>query len=922
MFDSESPDPFVIGRFVSLHGALQASSGEDQLAQAVCHGLLQIPGIEACAFCAAGTVIASSSPERTHDLVARLCQEERQEEGCQGRCRSLRMHRMARVSIATQRHGYGGLLIRISDEEQYALYAPHVDIAAHVVALRMETEKQAAELREQSGRLLQLVRARTLELEDSKARLELVVKGGDLGAWDWNVVSGGVSYSERCAGILGYTLNEIEPNVRSWERLVHPEDRPGMSEALSAHLDGKTDFYQSEHRCRHASGKWVWILDRGRVVERDPTGKPLRVCGTHLDITERKEADHALQLSEERLRLTLDAGAMGTWDVNLETQEVSWSEAHQRLFGLAPGQFGGTVEGFWRCVHPGDLPDMKAEAQRCRENRLPFRHEFRVPWPDGSVHWMSARGTYSYDPEGKPVRLLGVAWDVTERRRAEAERRRLTAAIEHAGESFVIIARAGLIEYVNPAFERTSGYSSQEVIGKPWSVLQSDKTNDAFRAAVWAVLSAGKTWSGRSAVTRKDGTAISVECTVSPVMGQGGEIEYMVAVYRDITGQLRMEEELLQAQKIESIGRLAAGVAHDFNNMLTPILGYADILMAGMHPADVRYSQLLEIKKAAECSRDLTRQLVAFSRKQMLQVKAVDLRDVVRGVGQLLRRTVRRNIALKTTLSVSPCPVAVDVGQVEQVLMNLAVNAQDAMPDGGELAIDVAPVEVDAAFCAAHHGAKPGRYAALIVSDTGCGMDAETRQHAFEPFFSTKNDQGTGLGLSSVYGVVKQHHGSIWIDSEPGHGARFRIYFPVADQQAAQPEGPAPSRQAYRGTETILLVEDNEMVRNVTQNLLQMQGYKVLSFAGGREALSAVEQSGAPVHLLLADVVMPDIGGRDLWAQLSRKNPKLRVLFTSGYGDGSTEHHGAVEAGADFIPKPFSAGGLAAKIREVLDRER
>jgi PAS domain S-box-containing protein len=901
---------------------LQASTGDEQLAQEVCRGLLHIPGIEDCALCAAGTVVASSSPERTRDLAARLCQQERQEEGCQGGCRSLRMHRMARVAMATQRQGYGGILIRISDEEQYALYAPHVDLVANLVALRIETGKQAAELGEQSGRLIQLVRARTFELEDSTARLELSVKGGDLGAWDWNVASGGILYSERCAGILGYTLNEIEPNVRSWERLVHPEDLPRQSAAIRAHLDGKTDFYQSEHRCRHASGKWIWILDRGQVVERDPTGKPLRMCGTHLDITERKEAEHALQLSEERLRLTLDAGAMGTWDVNLATREVKWSEAHQRLFGLEPGQFSGTLEGFWQSVHPDDLAGVKVEAGRCRENRLPFHHEFRVIWPDGSLHWMCARGTYSYDPDGKPVRLLGVAWDVTERRRAEAERRRLTTAIEHAGESFVIIDRGGLIVYVNPAFERTSGYPSQEVMGKRWSVLQSDKMDQAFLDGVWATLSAGKTWSGRTTVTRKDATPIAVECTVSSVMGQGSEPEYMVAVYRDITGQLRMEEELLQAQKIESIGRLAAGVAHDFNNMLTPILGYTDILLAGMHPADARYGQLIEIKRAAECSRDLTRQLVAFSRKQVLQVKAVDLRDVVSGIEQLLRRTVRKNIALKTTLSASPCPVTVDVGQVEQVLMNLAVNAQDAMPDGGELSIDVAPAEIDATFCAAHHGATPGRYAALIVSDTGSGMDSETRQHAFEPFFSTKNDQGTGLGLSSVYGVVKQHAGSIWIDSEPGHGARFSIYLPAAPTQAAQPESPVPSRQAYRGTETILLVEDNEMVRNVTQNLLQMQGYKVLCFAGGLEALSAVEEGGAAIDLLLADVVMPEIGGRDLCARLRRNRPNLRVLFTSGCGDVSAECQGTIEAGTDFIQKPFSAGGLAAKLREVLDRAR
>jgi PAS domain S-box-containing protein len=921
MVDGGTPDPFVLRRILTLQSALQAFTGEEQLAQAVCRGLLRVPGIQDCALCLSGTMIASTAPERTFDLPARLCKEERGEEGCTGSCHSRRVDRMARLAVATQRRGYGGLLIRISDEDEYSIYQPYLDNTAGLAALCIETAKQAAELSEQSVSLSHQVRARTVELEESTARLELAVQGGDLGTWDWNIASGELSYSERCAGMLGYALKEIQPTVRSWDRLVHPDDLPRMSEAIQAHLDGKTAFYQSEHRRRHASGKWVWILDRGKVVEHDGSGRPLRMCGTHLDIAERKEAEQALQLSEERLRLTLDAGAMGTWSVDLETGEATWSESHWKLFGVGPGQFDGTKEGFNRCVHPEDLPGLVAESGRCRTNRLPFQHEFRVIWPDGSVHWISARGTYFYSPDGKPTRLLGVAWDVTERRKGEAERLRLTAAIEHAGESFIIIARNGPIVYVNPAFERTAGYSSQEVVGQRWDLLKSEKMDQAFRDTVWATLRAGKTWSGRSDVKRKDGTPITIECTVSPVLGRNGDIEYMVAVYRDITDQLRMEEDLRQAQKIESIGRLAAGIAHDFNNMLTPILGYAEILLAGMHPADARYGQLLEVKKAAECSRDLTRQLVAFSRKQVLQVKAVDLRDVVSGIEQLLKRTVRKNVTLKTCLAAAPCPVMVDVGQVEQVLMNLAVNAQDAMRDGGEITIDVAPAELDAAFCSAHHGAKPGRYGALIVSDTGCGMDEETRRQAFEPFFSTKRDQGTGLGLATVYGVVKQHAGSIWIDSEPGKGTRFSIYLPAAPAEPERQPGQASSRQAYRGTETILLVEDNDMVRKLTQSLLQMQGYTVVSVASGVQALSAADEGGAAVDLLLADVVMPDMSGQELCEKLRAKRPKLKVLFMSGYSDDAIEHHGVLEPGSEFIQKPFSVGGLAAKVREVLDRE-
>jgi two-component system, cell cycle sensor histidine kinase and response regulator CckA len=918
MLDGVTPDPFVLGRILTLQSALQASAGEAHLAQTVCRGLLRIPGIVDCAFCLGGNVIASTAPERTHDLPALLCKGELNEDGCQGGCRSWRTERLARVAMSTQRRGYGGLLIRVADEDEYSLYEPYVDNTASLIALHIETGKQAAELREQSASLSNQVLTRTVELERSKARLELTVQGGDLGAWDWDVVSGEISYSERCASMLGYKLNEIEPTVRSWERLVHPDDLPAMTEAIRAHLDGKVPLYQGEHRRRHASGKWVWILDRGQVVERDVAGRPLRMCGTHVDVTQRKEADQALHLSEERLRCALEAGGMRTWERNLETGE-KWSQGHANLFG--PGQFDGTQDGFMRAVHPEDLPGLLAESARCAANRLPYKHEYRVVWPDGSVHWMSARGTFSYNSAGKPVRLLGVTWDITEQRQAEAERLRLTAAIEHAGESFVMLTSDGRIVYVNPAFEQTSGYSPQEAIGQRWELLKAGKMDDSLVQAIQESLLAGRTWSGRTSVRRKDGTPMAIECTVSPVAGSDGKLEYMLAVYRDITEQLRIEEGLLQTQRIESIGRLAAGIAHDFNNMLTPILGYTELLMAAMPPADPRYAHLVEVKKAAECSRDLARQLVSLSRKQALNVKPVDLRDVVGGMEQLVRRTLRNNIALKTVFSGRACPVAVDVGQVEQVLMNLAVNAQDAMPGGGKLAIDVAPVELDAAFCTAHPGVRPGRYAALLVSDTGCGMDEETRQRAFEPFFSTKRDHGTGLGLATVYSVVKQHAGSVWIDSEPGKGARFSIYFPEARPQQETEAGQSPVRQAYRGTETILLVEDNEMVRKLTRSLLQMHGYKVLAVTNGAEALRAARESAVAVDLLLADVVMRDMSARDLAAKLRAEAPGLKVLIMSGYSEGAVEHQGVLEAGAEFIQKPFSIGGLAAKLREALDRQ-
>jgi two-component system cell cycle sensor histidine kinase/response regulator CckA len=919
MLDSGVPDPFVLGRILALQGALHEAAGEEQLGQTACRGLLRVPGVGDCAVCVDGKV-ASSTGELSSDLRALFCGDSLEPE-CRGNCHSLRSGGLARVALATRRGGYGAMLIRVSDEEQYSLYEPYVDNTARLLGLHIELQRQAAELLGQSANLARQVRARTLELEDSQAQLELAVEGGELGTWDWNVYTGAISYNQRWAGMLGYALPEIETTVGAWERLIHIDDLPGVKQAIRAHLDGKTPFYQSEHRLRHRSGEWVWVLDRGKVVEHDEVGRPSRMCGTHLDITDRKAAEQALQWSERRLRLALEAGAMGTWEWNLETDEATWSEEHYRLFGLEPGQFGGTRDAFMRCVLPADLPGLLAEADRCRQARLPFQHECRVVRPDGSERWISARGTFTYDSSGKATRLLGVVWDVTERRRAEAERLRQTAAIEQAAESFVIVDRNGFVEYVNPSFERLFGVSRREVVGQPWDVLKGHRPSDEERyAAVRAVITTGKTWSGRVVLAARDGTPITVDCSVSPVLGNDGELEHIVLIHRDITAQVQMEEQLRQAQKIESIGRLAAGVAHDFNNMLTPILGYTEMLLAGMHPVDVRYAQLLEIKKAAECSRDLTRQLVAFSRKQVLQMRAVDLRAIVSGIEQLLRRTLRKNVALRTRLSPAACPVTADVGQIEQVLMNLAVNAQDAMPEGGELLVEVSPAELDAAFCAAHHGAKPGRYGALIVSDTGHGMDEETRQHAFEPFFSTKSDQGTGLGLATVYGVVKQHAGSIWIESGPGKGARFSIYLPEASAKPEATSEQSAERRVGPGTETILVVEDNDMVRRLTQSLLQMQGYKVLAASNGQEALSAAEAGAAPIDLLLADVVMPDMNGPDLAVKLREKRPTLKVLFMSGYSDNAVEQHGVLEVDTDFIQKPFSVGGLAAKLREVLDR--
>ncbi len=384
----------------------------------------------------------------------------------------------------------------------------------------------------------------------------------------------------------------------------------------------------------------------------------------------------------------------------------------------------------------------------------------------------------------------------------------------------------------------------------------------------------------------------------------------------------RLEEQFHQSQKLESIGRLAGGVAHDLNNLLSPILGYSEMLLADAVGRDPRRDSLTAIVTAGKRARDLVRQLLAFGRKQTLKVEPVDLNGLLKHFHRLLRRTIREDIVIHMDLDRTLPPIQGDAGQLEQVVMNLAVNAQDAMPDGGELTIETSAAVLDEAYAAHHEGVTPGPYVMLAVSDTGCGMDAETREHIFEPFFTTKEKhKGTGLGLATIYGIVKQHAGHIWIYSEPGAGSTFKVYLPMAGGKVfAEAEAPKPIPATDPdGTETILVVEDNQQVRELTITILQREGYRVLSAHSGESALIELNRHEGPVHLLLTDVVMPDMNGRELFDKISSTHPHMKVLYMSGYTDNVIAHSGVLDADIGFIQKPFTVTGLAAKVREVLD---
>ena len=562
--------------------------------------------------------------------------------------------------------------------------------------------------------------------------------------------------------------------------------------------------------------------------------------------------------------------------------------------------------------------------------RVPFIPEFmRRLVTEKSLRWESVHLTKDgrripvenesrrFDLDGVPTIISSVR-DIRKRKDAEEERLRLVTAIEQTGESIVVTDLDGNVQYCNPAFERITGYRKSEVLGQSTRVLKSGKHPPEFYAELWKTISSGEVWYGHLTNRKKDGTLFEEDATISAIRDAVGRISGYVAVKRDVTERLQLERQLAQAQKLESIGRLAGGVAHDFNNLLTVINGYGDFVLSSLQPEDPIYAHVQEIRKAGERAAALTQQLLAFSRKQTVEYKPLSLNAIVRDAEMMLDRLIGEDIQLVSDLDPLVGLVRAESNQMHQVVMNLVVNARDAMPDGGRLEINTTHVEFDA-HEAAVHDVTPGPYICLSVADTGHGMDEETMRNVFEPFFTTKElGTGTGLGLSTVYGIVRQNGGWIDVSSEVGRGSCFKIYLPRIEGGEAVPDDDPPSGPAGVATETLLLVEDQEEVRNFTKTVLKMLGYHVLEAADGDEALGVAEAYKGTIHLLLTDVILPGMNGKELAEHLRAVRHNLKVLFTSGYTADVIAVRGGLRQGTAYLPKPFTADALAEKIRAVM----
>ncbi|MCA1960813.1 MAG: PAS domain S-box protein [Desulfomonile sp.] len=1004
-------------------------------------------------------------------------------------------------------------------------------------------------------------------LRKSEERLELALLGADLGLWDIHVPSGQVIANQRVLDILGYARDEVEPTVRYWMTLIHPEDRTRAIEKANAHIHGRADYYEDEYRIKTKSGEWKWILSRGKVVERDADYKPLRMTGTWLDVTGRKNAERTLMENEARFRalfenmtngvaiyaakadgedfVFLDMNKAGevitgrpksqvvgrrvtevfpgikemglldlfrtTWRTGERSHQTMTEYRDQKIhiwvenfvYKLPSGEivavfsdetermqalkalqgseekyrlvvenakegiiiaqdgmhrfvnprivelFGYSEEEllsrpFLNFIHPDDREGMRERhAKRLRGETIPQRYAFRIVTKNGEVKWVEIesvlvswegrpaalvfmteiterlrmeqalkeseewyRGlveesfdgifvqkgteivfansrlckmlgynagelegqdhTVVYHPDYRKItreralaRMRGEevisqyevklqrkngssfdgeisakaitvkggpgvhVWvrDISQRKRSEEVQRRLATAVEQAAEAIVVTDTEGIIQYVNPACEKITGYTREEAVGQNPRILKSGQHDRMFYKNMWDTIKRGEVWTGRFINKRKDGSLYQEDATISPVRDSAGNLVNFVAVKRDITEHLELSRQLLQAQKMEAVGTLAGGIAHDFNNLLQVVLGYSELLLTDRRMDPHFIDDLARINRAARTGSDLVRQLLAFSRKSETNPRPLNLNHRIEQVRKLLERTLPKMVEIEVLLKRDLSPIHADPTQVEQILMDLAINARDAMPDGGKLVIETDEVTLDEEYCRTHLGPKPGRFVVLQVSDTGKGMDAETLEHIFEPFYTTKGPgEGTGLGLAMVYGIVQQHEGFIRCYSEPGKGTSFKLYWPavVSDKDSLEKTALPPFRG---GTETILLADDEEFVRDLGIRILEKAGYTVLTASNGKGAVERYIAHRGEIALVILDLIMPEMGGRQCLDQLLSLDPEVKVVVAGGYSaSGPTKE--VLEAGAKgFVDKPYGMRQLLDTVRSVLDGE-
>jgi len=608
--------------------------------------------------------------------------------------------------------------------------------------------------------------------------------------------------------------------------------------------------------------------------------------------------------------------------VDMEGKRIYNSLSYQKALGYSPEELQASSS--FEQIHPDDRERVKESTEDARRSGIGKTLEYRLRHKNGT--WLVLESTSSVirNTKGEPEKLVIVNRDVTERKRAEEALRRSEAGfrsvVEDAPYGIYRASTTGKFLQVNPALRKMLGYeAAEDLLGKDLASEIFRHTGDyqrliEFLTRTDEIKDVEVDWK------RQDGTPITVRCSGRRVNDENGAPAYLEVFAEDVTEKRVLERQLRMAQKMEAIGRLSGGIAHDFNNLLGVIIGYSRVLRKALANNAALCEHAVEIEKAGQRAASLTKQLLAFSRQQVLTPAVLNLNTLASDMEKMLPRLLGEDVEVSLTLDPDLGNVKADQSQIEQVIMNLAVNARDAMPQGGKLLIETTNVDVDEDYARRHHPQKPGAYVLLTVADTGMGMDAETQSRIFEPFFTTKElGKGTGLGLSTVYGIVRQSGGHIWVYSEPGQGTTFKIYLPLIKQAAPLEKPVSGLAEPLRGTQTILLVEDEDPLRELTRSLLEGGGYTVLEAERPDKAVEIAVRHAGPIHLMLTDIIMPGMNGRALAANLAAIRPEMKVIFISGY-TGFT-HPGLADSGVTFLAKPFTRDSLLRKLREVLESE-
>jgi PAS domain S-box-containing protein len=644
-----------------------------------------------------------------------------------------------------------------------------------------------------------------------------------------------------------------------------------------------------------------------------------------------KRAEEAMRESEEKFRDLYDHAPVGYHEYDKEGRITKVNRTDLEMLGYTSEELIG--QPIWK-LNVGEEIVREQVLAKLAGALPPGQNLERIyKKKDGTIFPVLIQDRLTLDEKGQISGIRCTIQDITEHKQSEEALRqseeRYRTILENIEDGYYEVDLPGNFTFFNDSLCRMLGYSRDELIGMGNDRYTDQENRKKLFQAFNGVYRTGEPVKGFDwEVIRKDGRKLYGEVSVSLIRSSTGEPVGFRGIARDITERKRAEkemaalqEQLTQSQKMEAVGRLAGGIAHDFNNLLTVIKGYTQLSLLDLKENNPLWENIQEIQKATERAANLTRQLLAFSRRQILDPKVLDLNSLLRDTEKMLRRMIGEDIELVTRLSEGLGKVKIDPGQIEQVVLNLAVNARDAMPSGGKLTIETANAQSDEGYALTHLGLTPGHYVRLSVSDTGVGMSREVQEKAFDPFFTTKEKgKGTGLGLSTVHGIVTQSGGKIWVYSDPGHGTTFKIYFPTIEGELDTLDGRNEPDSSPRGSETVLLVEDESSVRDLANRLLKQQGYRVLEAANGEEALRLAQETvGERIHLLLTDVVLPQMSGKELADQLKTFRPDLKVLYTSGYTDFAVVHHGVLNSGTHFLQKPFSLKTLSQKVREALD---